>query len=153
LQLHLPIFPRDSKLLSATVAVRQEDDMVHYLANGLPFYCHGITELDAFRHVVCLLVDQGLCQRAEVVRCFSVTDDFVGRALRIYRKEGHCGLYNQTRKKNASKLHGKLLENIQKKLGQGQSINSIAKQEGITEGAIRYQIRKNNLKKSHQEYL
>jgi len=150
MQLYVPIFPKDSKLISQTVAVIEKEDIVHYVANGLPFYCHGVEELDAFRHVICLLIDQGLCRRSEVVKCFCISDDFVGRALRIYRKEGHSGLYNQTRKKNASKLHGKLLEDIQRKINQGQSINSIAKQEGVTEGAIRYQIRKNNLKKSHQ---
>jgi transposase len=147
MQLHLPIFPEASTMISSTVAVMEEDDLVHYVANGLPFYCHGVEEMDAFRHVICILIDQGLCRRAEIVRCFCVTEDFVGRALRIYRKEGHSGLYNQQRKKIANKLYGKLLEAIQKKLDTGQSINSIAKEEGVTEGAIRYQIRQNNLKK------
>jgi len=151
MQLHVPIFPENSYLISPTVAVKQEDDLVHYVANGLPFYCHGVRELDAFRQVICLLIDQGLCRRSEVVRCFCVTEDFVGRALRIYRKEGHSGLYNQQRKKTANKLYGKLLEQIQKKIDKGQSINSIAKQEGVTEGAIRYQISQKNLKKSHQK--
>lgn len=149
MQLYVPIFPKDSKMISATVAVKEEDDMVHYIANGLPFYCHGVKELEAFRQVICLLVQQGLCRRCEIVRCFCVTDDLVGKALRIYRKEGHSGFYNQTRKRKANKLHGKLLEDIQKKLDTGQSINSIAKEEGVTEGAIRYQIKVNSLKKSH----
>jgi len=111
--------------------------LVHYIANGLPFYCHGLKELDAFRHVICLLVDQGLCRRSEITKCFGITEDFVGKALRIYRKEGHSGLYNQKRKKTANKLHGKLLEDVQLRLDAGQSVNSIAREEGITEGAIR----------------
>jgi len=123
--------------------------MVHYVANGLPFYCHGVEELDAFRHVVCLLVEQGLCRRSQVVKCFGVTDDFVGKALRIFRKEGSSGLYQrQNRKRRANKIIGKVAENIQRKLNQGQSVNSIAKEEGVSEGAIRYQIRENNFKKN-----
>jgi len=149
MQLYVPIFPHDSKMISATVAVKKEDDMVHYVANGLPFYCHGIKEMNAFRQVLCMMIEQGLCRRSEVVRCFCVTEDFVGKALRIYRKEGHIGFYSQTRKRKANKLYGKMLEDIQVKMDKGQSINSIAKEEGVTEGAIRYQIKQGNLKKNH----
>ncbi len=141
MQLHAPIFPTNAKLISATVAVCQEDDMVNYVANGLPFYCHGTKELDAFRQVLCMMIEQGLCRRADVVRCFHITEDFVGKALRIYRKEGHRGFYNQSRKKTANKLFGIRLEDIQKKLNKGKSVNSIAKEEGVTEGAIRYQTK------------
>jgi hypothetical protein len=149
MQLHLPIFPKESKLISSTVAVKEKDGMVHYVANGLPFYCHGIQEFDAFRHVICLLVDQDLCRRTDIVKSFCVTDDFVGKALRIYREKGHSGLYNQGEKKRrANKIVGKVLEDIQRKLDKGQSVNSIANEVGVSEGAIRYQLNQNNLKKN-----
>jgi len=147
MQLHLPIFPVKAKSISSTVAVFTHDGLIHYFANGLPFYSHGPDEMDAFSHVVCLLIEQGLCRRCEVVQGFCVTDDYVGKSLRIFRKQGHSGLYNLKRKKNSSKLFGQRLVNIQDKLDQGQSVNSIAKEEGVSEGSIRYQISQNNLKK------
>lgn len=33
----------------------------------------------SFRHIICMLIEQGLCRRKEVVHCFGITEDFVGK--------------------------------------------------------------------------
>ncbi len=123
--------------------------MVHYFANGLPIYCHGIEEQGAFRHIICLLVEQGLCKRVEIVRCFGISEDFVGKSLRIFRTEGATALYGRSKKRSANKIFGEKLRRIQSKLDKGQSVNSIAREESLNEGAIRYQIKIGHLKKSN----
>jgi len=148
MQLYAPIFPRDSKYINTRVAVKEEQGMVHYVANGMPIYVHGIEELGSFRHIICLLIEQGLCRRKEVVACFCITDDFVGKALRIYRKDGGEALYRPQKKRSANKIFGATLTRIQSKLDKGQSVNSIAKEEGLSEGSIRHQIKIGRLKKS-----
>lgn len=122
--------------------------MVHYFANGMPIYVHGVEEQGSFRHIVCLLIEQGLCRRKEVVNFFGITEDFVGKALRIYRSKGGEALYQPQSNHRANKIYGAVLERIQSKLDEGQSVNSIAKEESLSEGSIRYQIQIGHLKKS-----
>ncbi len=148
MQIFTPIFPVEAKYISSTVAVKVSDGMVHYVGNGMPLYVHGVEELGAFRHIICLLVEQGLCKRVEIVRCFGISDDFVGKALRVYRDHGSEALFLPPKKRSANKLFGKKLERIQSKLDKGQSVNSIANEEGVREGSIRYQIKIGHLKKS-----
>ena len=67
MQLYAPIFPTESSPISSRVAVQKQKRKVHYFANGMPIYVHGEEEQDSFRHIVCLLIEQGLCRRKEVV--------------------------------------------------------------------------------------
>lgn len=148
MQLFAPIFPRESRHISSLVVVKEEKGLVHYFANGMPIYVHGVEEQGAFRHIICLLIEQGLCKRKEVVHCFGITEDFVGKALRIYRAKGGEALYQPQKKQRANKIYGAVLERIQSKLDKGQSVNSIAKEESLREGSIRYQIKIGRLKKT-----
>ena len=147
MQLYAPIFPRESKHISSTVAVKEHVGMVLYIINGLPVYVHGVEELGSFRHIICMLIDQGLCRRKEVVHGFSITEDFVGKALNIYRKEGGEALYRPQKKRSANKIIGAVRDRIQSKLDKGQSVNSIAREESLSEGSIRHQIKIGHLKK------
>ena len=151
MQLFVPIFPKYSKPISSTVSVHQVEQMVHYFANGMPIYCHGAEEQGAFRHILCLLIEQGLCRRVELVRCFGISDDFVGKSLRTFRNEGVSALYRPQKKRSANKIFGEKLHRIQSKLDKGQSVNSIAKEESVQEGAIRYQVKIGRLKKRLQQ--
>ena len=48
---------------------------------------------------------------------------------------------------HSHKLLPHVLKRIQSKLNKGQSVNSIAKQEGISEGCIRYSVKTGKLEK------
>jgi hypothetical protein len=56
---------------------------------------------------------------------------------------------DDARRGHAHKLVGEKRQRIQNKLDKGQSVNSIAKEEGIRESAIRYAVKVGHLKKSH----
>jgi len=65
------------------------------------------------------------------------------RRIRIFGvSEGRCG--------HSSKLFPEVLARIQSELDKGKSAYSIAKKEGISEGSIRYWIKKGQLKKKVQ---
>lgn len=148
MQLVLPIFPKTTKMLSASLGVYTQEGMVHYIANGLPVYCHAEDNLAAFRSITCNFIERGLCRSSEVARCFGIPDDSVRKQLSRYRGGGEEAFYRENRSENRShKLKGDLLKKIQDKLDKGQSNNSIAKQAGIHEGAIRYAIKMGRLKK------
>lgn len=148
MQLQLPIFPAECKMISSTAGVYESDGIVQYIVNGLPVYAHGKEDLQAFRFFTSNLIEQGLCKQSEVVRCFGISEDSVGRYLRMFRKEGEEAFFSpENRQGHCHKIRGEVVERIQRKMDNGQSVNSIAKQEKITEGAIRYAIKRGYFKK------
>jgi len=73
MQLQLPIFPRETKIVSDGVGIYRKDDIVHYIVNGLPVYSHAGDDLRAFRFITSNFITQGLCRQSEVQRCFGVS--------------------------------------------------------------------------------
>jgi hypothetical protein len=73
----------------------------------------------------------------------------VQRAYKKFVDKGEPGFFgDDARKGTAHKITGDCRLRIQGKLDKGQSVNSIAKQEGVRESAIRYGIKQGYLKKS-----
>ena len=148
MQLILPIFPRDSKYLSRVLMVFEKDGMVQYLANGLPVYSHVVDNINSFRFITCNFIEQGLCKASEVARCFGIPENSVSHQLKIYRKDGANAFFSRDfHDKKSHKLHGELLNRVQRGIDKGLSNNSIAKKEDISEGAIRYALGTGTLKK------
>lgn len=148
MQLRLPIFPHHTKLISDSLGVFEHDGIVQYLINGVPSYCHSSDNLNAFRFITSNYIDLGLCSQAEVQRCFQVSLDSVRRWLKKFRERGEVVFFGEENRKGKShKIIGAKKDRIQKKLWQGESVNSIAKKEQLSEGSIRYQIKIGNLKK------
>ena len=148
MQLLLPIFPRECKMISSVLGVYEHDAIVQYVVNGLPVFSHGIDALQDFLYITSNFISQGICTRTEVERCFFVSTDSISRGLKKFNKEGASAFFSgEKRHGHSHKLHGNVLEGIQKKLDTMQSVNSIAKESKLTEGAIRYAINKGYLKK------
>lgn len=149
MQLQLPIFPVECKMISSSVGVYENEGLVQYIVNGLPVYAHGKEDLQAFRFFTSNLIHQGRCKQTEVERCFCVSTTSVMRNLKKFREQGEAAFFSpENRHGHCHKIRGEVHERVQKKLDKGQSINSIAKQEKLTEGAIRYAIKQGYLKKS-----
>ena len=124
--------------------------MVQYIVNGLSVYAHSSGDLKAFRYITSNFIHQGLCGKTEVERCFHISEDSVQRAYKKFVQKGEAGFFgDDARKGTAYKITGDCRLRIQAKLDKGQSVNSIAKQEGVRESAIRYGIKQGYLKKSN----
>ena len=150
MQLLLPIFPAKTKLISNCLGVYENDGIVQYIANGLPIYNHTSEDLQGFRFITSNFINQGLCQATEVARCFGVSIDTVTRYLSKFRRQREKAFFTEQKRNGyCHKIRGKVLTGIQKRLDQGQSVNSIAKAEGLSEGSIRYAIKKGYLKKKN----
>lgn len=149
MQLQLPIFSRETKLISDCVGYYTKDGIVQYIVNGLPVFAHGEDDINSFRYIVSNFIDQGLCKRIEVHRAFHVSDDSIYRYFKLYKDKGADGFFGERArsKRRCHKVVGAMSERIQKQIDEGRSINSIAKEVGISEGTIRYQIQQGYLKK------
>ena len=148
MQLQLPLFPKEATMVSEFLGVYEKDGHVKYIVNGLPVDSHRSGDHNSFRFTTSKFIEQGLCRKADVERCFQVTPDSVARWHKKYVREGGDGFFgHDARQGKAHKIIGEKRQRIQSKLDKGQSVNSIAKEEGLRESAIRYAISVGHLKK------
>lgn len=147
----LPLFPKDIKLLTLTLGVLEKEGKVCYVHSGATIYEHGKEELHKFRFFTSNLLLQGLCKNVDIVRVFHVSSDSVGRWKKKLSEEGEEAFFSEENRHGRSyKLLPAVVDRIQSKLEKGQSVNSIAKAEGISEGSIRYALKKGRLKKKRK---
>ncbi len=115
----------------------------------MPAYAHSKSDHQSFRFITSNFIDMGLCTQAEVQRAFHVSITNVGRAYKLFKEKGSEGFFGADRRHgNAHKILGERKERIQKKLDEGKSVLSIAKEEDIAESGIRYHLKQGSLKKS-----
>jgi hypothetical protein len=132
MQLLLPIFPRDATILNERIGVYERDGIVQYLVNGLPVYSHAKDDNDAFRFITSNFIYQGLCRKVDIERAFCVSEDSVSRAYKKYLAKRESGFFRpDARHGKAHKIVGARRDMIQSKLDKGQSVYSIAKEEGV----------------------
>jgi len=148
-QLLLPLFPESTRMLTTVIGIREVDGYVHYLLSGLPIYSHGKEDHLRFRYITSHLALQGLCKNQDIVDLFHVSPDSVRRWKKKLSEEGESVFFGgiDGRHGHSSKLFPSVLERIQSELDKGKSVYSIAKQEGVSEGSIRYWIKQGELKK------
>jgi len=144
----LPLFPIDTEYLTPTLGVYVEEGIVYYLHIGIPIFCHEESDLQNFRFITSNFLLRKLCKNTDVVRVFKVSVDSVRRWKKRLKEEGEGFFFSSEKRHGRShKLLPDVKQRIQSKLDQEQSVNSIAKEEGISEGSIRYSIKKGYLKK------
>ena len=149
MQLILPIFPSEAKLINDHLGVYEKEGLIQYLLNGLPVYCHSKEDLNAFRFITSNFIHQGLCRKVDIQRFFCVSEDSVNHAYKKFVEKGESGFFGEdARGGKAHKIIGERKRRIQSKLDKGQIVNSIAKEEGLRESAIRYSIKQGYLKKN-----
>lgn len=147
-QLLLPIFPRDTRMITMTLGVIEREGSVFYLHSGVPIYSHEANDLTKFRYITSNLILQGLCTNQDIVDAFHVSTDSVRRWKKKLSEDGEVAFFTQEYRHGRShKLLPDVLERIQRKLDTCQSVYSIANQEGLSEGSIRYAITQGRLKK------
>lgn len=149
MQLLLPIFPPEFTLISPTLGFEEKDNFVYYFHSGMPIYTHSKSNLQSFRFITSNFVVHRMCTRRDIADAFKISYDSVKKNVITYKQGGENAFFGKdSRHGHSYKLVGKTLERTQSKLDKGQSILSIAKEEGITEGAIRAAIKRGALKKN-----
>lgn len=151
MQTQLPFFPDSTRLINSTLGIFQNDGFVYYLHNGNPVYCHSKDDLKSYRFISGNLVVNQLCTITELSECLGVNRKNIERYAKDFREKGaeHFFFRKETRG-SCYKVTPGLLETIQVRLNDGISLYRIAQEEGISESAIRYHIKKGNLKKKIQ---
>lgn len=148
MQMQLPIFPQTTKLINASVGFFEKDSFVYYLHNGSPIYCHEKNDLNSYRFIVANLITSKLCTATELSQAFGVSNRNMQRYAKTLRTKSATWFFNRPDKQNdAHKLTPDKLLEAQGLLDQSIPVLGVAKQLGVTEGAIRYHIKQGSLKK------
>lgn len=146
--MQLPIFPQTTKLINSNVGLFERDDFVYYLHNGSPIYCHEKNDLNSYRYIIANLIVTGLCSPIDLARCLGVSNRNMQRYAKTLREKGTDWFFNKEEKRgDAHKLTDEMLAEAQKLISKFYSVVDVARLLGVTEGALRYHIKKGTIKK------
>ncbi len=148
MQMKLPIYPVNTQMITTSLGVYRKDGLVIYLHCGVPIHSHTEEDNKGFRYITSKFVLQGLCRLIDISNCFHVSYDSVKRYVKKLEEGGERVFFGKDgRRGSCYKLVPVVIERIQKQLDSGKSNSAAARNEGITEGAIRYALKKGGLKK------
>jgi len=148
MQMQLPLFPVTTKLINHTVGVFSKDDFVYYLHNGSPVYCHSSDDMNSYRYITATMVNSGLCKAIEIATVLGVSARNIQRYAKTLREKGPDWFFNRKDERGQCyKMTEALLTDAQELIDKFYSISDIGRLLGVSEGAIRYHIRKGTLKK------
>lgn len=146
--MQLPIFPQTTKLINSNVGIFERDDFVYYLHNGSPIYCHEKNDLNSYRYILANLVVTGLCSPIDLARALGVSNRNIQRYAKTLREKGTDWFFKKEEKRgDAYKLTDEKLAEAQKLISKFYSVVDVARLLGVTEGALRYHIKKGTIKK------
>lgn len=148
MQMQMPFFPEETKLINATVGVYQKDGFVYYLHNGSPVHCHATDDLNSYRFILGSLVNNRLCKTSELSKTLGIHKKNIQRYAKTLRDKGPEWFFNRDDQRGQCyKFTKEKQEHAQDLLSKGYSAYRIAKETGLSESAIRYHLRSGTLKK------
>lgn len=146
--MQLPIFPKETKLINACLGVFEREDFVYYLHNGSPVFCHQKNDLHNYRYIAANMVINGLCKCSELAQALGVSSRNIERYSKALREKGSEYFFNREQKRGSGyKLNEEALAYAQRMINDFYSVGDVARLMGITEGALRYHIKKGTIKK------
>lgn len=149
MQMQLPIFPQSTTLVNGSVGFFEKDDFVYYLHNGSPIYCHQKDDLNSYRYITANLVVTNLCSPSQLARSLGVNSRNIQRYAKALREKGSDWFFKREAKRgDAHKLTAEKLHQVQTMLDESCAVAEAARVVGVTEGALRYHLKKGSLKKS-----
>jgi len=148
MQLQIPIFPEATRMINDSLGVFSKDEFVYYLHNGSPIYCHSKNDVNTYRYTVANIVNNKLCNIAELSKALGVNRKNIERYVKSLREKGIEYFFDrEDNRGQCYKLTPDKQQQAQQLLDQGYSQQGTGKALGVSESAIRYHIRMGTLKK------
>jgi transposase len=148
MQTILPLYPANTEYINASLGICQKDGIVTYISNSMPVFSHASGDYKSFRYITAKFVLLGRCSQQEIAECFKVSYESVKRSVKRLRELGDRDFNTlDNRHGNSYKLVPPVVERMQAAMDKGSSNCEIARKENVSEGTIRYAIKKGLLKK------
>ena len=152
LQCYIPFLPEGAKPINSHVAIYRHDDKIDFYTASGPIYSFKESDIYALRLAQGIIVTQTATSAMEIAKALNINRSTVYRNVNRYEQYGPTGLIiDKKRNRKAYKLNGKTKGQIQTLLNKGYSLKAAAKQAGITEGCIRYAIKKGTIESKRQQ--
>ena len=150
MQMQLPIFPENTKLINSSVGFFKKDEFIYYLHNGSPIFCHHVDNVNNYRYILGNLVQSKLCRACEISRALGISQRNVERYAQKLRQQGIGSFFNQAdHRGECFKMTESLVNQAQLLLDNGKTQLGTANTVGVSESCIRYHLKNGNLKKKH----
>ncbi len=148
LQSYIPFLPEGAKPINNHVAIYRHDDKIEFFTASGPIYSCQESDLYGLRLAQGIIVTQTTTTPAEFAKALNINRTTVYRNLNRYQQDGPAALFiDKKSNRKAYKLNGTAKRQVQTLLNKGYSLKAAAKQAGITEGCIRYAIKKGTIGK------
>ncbi len=152
LQSYIPFLPEGAKPINNYVAISRHDEKIEFFTASGPIYSCQESDLYGLRLAQGIIVSQTETTPAEFAKALNINRTTVYRNLNRYQQDGPAGLIvDKKSNRKAYKLNGEAKRKIQTLLSKGYSLKATAKQVGITEGCIRYAIKKGVIVRKQQQ--
>jgi hypothetical protein len=145
LQRSMPLLPEGAKAVNSNIAIfRSQGEISFFNASCAIFTC---SEDDRYgiRLAQGVLCAANAVRAAQLARALGVNRSTVSRNKAIYEHGGAQGLIADSGQRRAYKLEAEKIKTAQSLLGKGLALRKIAEAVGVTEGCIRYGIKKGSL--------
>ena len=143
LQSYIPFLPEGAKPINNHVAIYRHDDKIEFYTASGPIYSCREGDMYALRLAQAIIITQKATTPAEIANALNINRTTAYRNLNRYKKHGPAGLITDKKtNRRAYKLNGVTKRKVQTFLNEGYSLKAAAKKSGITEGCIRYAIKK-----------
>ncbi len=104
-QILLPLFPAEAKLINNQVGVQNKEATVYYFNGSMPIFMHNESDIDSFRYITSQFIINGVCKQKEIVNCFGVSDISVKRWVKRYKGSKELGDFVSKKKVQKYKAH------------------------------------------------
>lgn len=148
MQLNLPIFPAEIRMINASIGVCAKDDFIYYFHSGSPIHCHRAEDRNSYRFILATLVTNNLCKCSQLSQALGIPCRTIERYAKDLREKGIDHFFNrEDNRGQCYKFTEAKQAQAQELLNQGYSQQHIAKELGVKESTIRYHLRNGRLKK------
>ena len=148
MQMQMPIFPTGTRMINPTLGVFEKDGSVYYLHNGSPIYCHMKGDLNNYRYITANLIETGLCTPGELSKVLGVSSRNFQRYSKDLREKGTDWFFKRVEKRGRCyKVTAESLKQAEEMIGKFYTVKDTARLLGVSEGALRYHIKKGTIKK------
>ena len=152
LQSYFPFLPEGAKPINNHVAIYRHDEKIEFFTASGPIYSCKESDLYGLRLAQGIIVTHTATTPVEIAKALNINRTTAYRNLKRYQQDGPAALIIDKKSNRKSyKLNGKVKRQVQTLLNKGYSLKAAAKQAGITEGCIRYAIKKGTVIRKRQQ--
>ena len=146
LQSYIPFLPEGAEPINDHVAIYRHDEKIEFYTASGPIYSFRESDSYGLRLAQGIIVTLTTTTPAEIAKALSINRTTAYRNVNRYQQDGPAALITDKRSnRQAYKLNGKIKRQVQILLNEGYSLKAAAKESGITEGCIRYSIKKGKI--------